>query len=219
MEIDRTTILTRTKTTNNNNDDARCGDSSFVRECAINKLQPIALAIQRAAANVMARHHSSDEYQRNGTMTHQGHRAVPIVFNTITPLLHIHGVKQLVKMLKSLRVVYPLSVLSPIIVSVLHELLRPSEERLIKDVSDAMVHIRLFDAPSSNGGAGGYYGSSVTATDVDSLNTVAVVISGVMDLARRGGGGDGMGGGRIHATLRSLPKLGRQHYPSVEAIK
>jgi hypothetical protein len=91
VEIDRTTISTRTKTTNDDDDDARCGDSSFVRGCAINKLRPIALAIRRAAANVEARHRSSDEYQRDGTMTHRGHGAVPIVFNTITPLLHIHG--------------------------------------------------------------------------------------------------------------------------------
>ncbi|KAL3783949.1 hypothetical protein ACHAW5_010463 [Stephanodiscus triporus] len=88
------------------------------------------------------------------------------------------------------------SVLSPIVVPVLHESIRPSEMRYLEDVSDAMVHLKLMDA-SLNGGDNG---SSASANDASNSNNAATVVSfGMMDLVRRGGGGvvGGIRGGKL----------------------
>ena len=132
--------------------------------------------------------------------------AVPVVFDMLTPLLHAHGGVRVIQFLKSLRIVVPppssssslSSVLSPVVVPVMHESLRPSEQRSLEDVSDALVHLRLFGGAPSSGGGGGVGGrgpSSVSAAaannDVDGSNktSAVVVVSGILDLVRRGGGG------------------------------
>ena len=69
------------------------------------------------------------------------------------------------------------------------ESLRPSEQRSLEDVSDALAHLRLFGgAPSSGGGVGGRGPSSASASaannDVDGSNNTSavVVVSGILDL-------------------------------------
>jgi len=198
-------------TDRDDDDDARC-DSLFLHGCTMNKLSLVAIAIRRAAAAVEARR-STSAVGRNPSGDATRRQAVPVVFDTLAPLLHAHGTGRVVRFLKSLRiVVHPsssssssssssLPVLSPVVVPVLHESLRPSEQRSLEDVSDALVHLRLFGgAPSSGGGVGGHGPSSASASAAASNTSAVVVVSGIVDLVRRGGGsgrGGGMRGGKL----------------------
>ena len=158
---------------------------SFIHKCNMNKLHPIAMAIRKAATNVESRrHHTTSEQNQNNTQIMQ--QPVPIIFESMTPLLNAHGVDKVCTLLKSLGRVLTqdstnkcTTILSPIVVPILYESLRPSEHRCLEDVSDAMVHINLLDSPAEE------------SVSQNSMNCTAVMLSGVMDLVRRGGGGLG----------------------------
>jgi len=168
---------------------------SFVHKCSMNKLQLIANAIRKAALSIESRQESSLEEQqsRNQTKQQQLHQPIPIVFESMTPLLNIHGVDKVCVLLKSLGRVALSStsdqsamnnnniILSPIVVPVLYQSIQPSEHRSLEDVSDAFVHLNLA-ANNSN---------SLHHHEPSSNDTS--VMSGVMDLVRRGGSG-GLGG-------------------------
>ena len=161
--------------------------NSFVQRSSMNKLQPIAMSIRRAAANIQDRQPPFQGQEQRGRKQQTLQQPIPIVFETLTPLLHIHGVEKISLLLKSLGRVAPSTmkssgihpVLSPIIAPILYESISPSKHRCLEDVADAMVHLNLFDAPEGT--------SLPSFNDPDS----SAVISGVMDLVRRGGGGGG----------------------------
>jgi len=163
---------------------------SFVHKCSMNKLQPIANAIRNAALSIESRRGSLLEEQSQRQTKQQ--QPIPIVFESMTPLLNVHGVDKVCVLLKSLGRVALSStsnqstknntILSPIVVPVLYESLQPSEHRSIEDVSDAFVHLNL----AANGSVHQHESSS---NDSNSTS----VMSGVMDLVRRGGSG-GLGG-------------------------
>mmetsp|Transcript_21678 Transcript_21678/g.45415 ORF Transcript_21678/g.45415 Transcript_21678/m.45415 type:complete len:452 (-) Transcript_21678:46-1401(-) len=174
-------------------------NNSFVQKSTMNKLQSIAMAIRRAAATVETRHppiFRGKEQNNQGKKKEQKNtmmqKPIPIVFETLTPLLQLHGVEKISLLIKSLgRCIASSSslmavpsgmtnvpILSPIVAPILYESLRPSEHRCLEDIADAMLHLNLMeDNPRVS----------------DHPNSTPV-ISGVIDLVRRGGGGGGGGG-------------------------
>lgn len=207
-------------------------NSLFVHRSTIQKLLPIVRTIQKAVASIedrrRRRHHQS--LTKTTTKLPQQQQSIPIVFDSLTPLLQFHGVEKTIVMLKCLRsgVGVPLSIapsrsiaggssssitlpplppttittsiLSPIIAPVLYESLRPSEHRNLEDISDAMIHLKLNLDISE-------YHASTTMTTTTSLPssltdqyTNIAVIPAVMDLVRRGGGG-GSGGKLIRHCI------------------
>ena len=174
-------------------DDARYSNSLFLHLCTMNKLSLVAKAIRRAAAAIEARRGTTAGGRNpsgDATMRLRRRRAVPVVFDTLAPLLHAHGAVRVVRFLKSLRIVlHPpslsssssssssSSVLSPVVVPVLHESLRPSEQRSLEDVSDALVHLRSFGGAPSNGGGGiGGHGPSSASASAANNNSTARII-------------------------------------------
>lgn len=170
-----------------------CGNS-FVQRSSMDKLQSIAMAIRRAAANIESRRPSSRGKEKN-QRKQQMQPPIPIVFETLTPLLHLHGVEKINLLIKSLGRSMPSSttvpsginppILSPIIVPILYESLRPSEHRCLEDIADSMIHLNVMDTQRR-----------VSASSLNDPNSTTV-ISGVMDLVRRGGGGGGNLGGKL----------------------
>lgn len=151
----------------------------------MNKLQPIAVAIQDAACAIESRRMQCQILGQREKEQRVMQQPIPIVFETLTPLLNVHGAEKVCVLLKSLSRAdtSPDSVqtiLSPIVAPVLYESLRPAEHRLLEDASDAMLHLTLMDAQGS---------SAYAPTDTNTTR----IVSGVMDMARRGGGG-GLGG-------------------------
>ena len=154
-------------------------------QATLNNLQSIATAIRQAASNI----NSSDETQQ---------QPIPIIFDSLTPLLHIHGAERITILFKSLgrttsmpsfdkSNITSLSVLSPIIAPVLYESISLSDHRTLEDCADAMVSLNLMDSTNNN--------STNFAVEGKDDNSITVA-SGVMDLVRRGGGGanSGLGG-------------------------
>jgi len=173
----------------NNND-------TFSTKATLNNLQSIATAIRQAASRIQSNEQQSQQ-------------PIPIIFDSLTPLLHLHGAQRIAILLKSLGRTSslldnnnnnnnnnnssssgnttPLSSLSPIIVPILYESISPSDHRTLEDCADAMVHLNLMDSSTTTSSAN----FNVEAKDDNSV----VVVSGVMDLVRRGGGGsNGLGG-------------------------
>ncbi|KAL7531139.1 hypothetical protein ACHAXR_003865 [Thalassiosira sp. AJA248-18] len=174
-------------------DDMECDSTdTFIQKCAMNKLQSIVTAIRLAAAHIETRRTPPREQKQYETKQ-QLQKPIAIVFETIVPLLHLHGVEKFSLLLKSLGKMPSSatappgihSILSPIIAPVLYESLCPSEHRCLEDLADAMVHLNLTDAQES-----------VSVSESNDPNSTAVV-SGVMDLVRRGGGGGGSLGGKL----------------------
>ena len=162
---------------------------SFVHKAAMNKLQPIAMAIRNAASQIENRRASTLAAEQRGKKK-QMQQPIPIVFETLTPLLQLHGVQKVSLLLKSLGRMLSSTravsngrqpILSPIVAPVLYESLCPSEHRSLEDIADAMVHLNLM---------GAQHQSVSTANERKSTQ----IKSGVLDLVRRGGGGSGLGG-------------------------
>ncbi|KAL7551854.1 hypothetical protein ACHAWF_015060, partial [Thalassiosira exigua] len=172
------------------------GVNLFEEKSTTNKLQPITMAIRRAAASVESRRIAIEgQEQSRGKSQYQ--RPTPIVFESLTPLLNFHGAEKISLFLKSLgrgvvssAMVSPgeeAPILSPIVAPVLYESLSPAEHRYLEDMAHAMVHLNLPDTRGSVNSSSSSYGP-------DSLRS----ISGVVDLARRGCGGVGGGlGGKF----------------------
>ena len=209
---------------NINDDDAASTSNSFVHQSTILKLQSIVGTIRKAVASIENRRRSHQNTPTATTLLQQQQRPIPIVFDTLTPLLHFHSVEKIIVMLKCLKRRAALSsppsieagtpspppaastssscppILSPIVAPVLYESLRPSEHRCLEDAADAMIHLKLLDISE-------YLASTATkmtltptlladqytTTSATPTTTPTAVISGVLDLVRRGGGG-GTGG-------------------------
>jgi len=151
-----------TDTESNDNDDSFLLQTTI--SCSMKKLQPIVLAIRRAAANIERRRPNQQPQQTTKMM--QTTKPIPIVFESLTPLLHLHGVDRINLLIKSLGAAMPspstpteqttmtqnsdnLPILSPIVAPILYESLRPSEHRSLEDIADAMIHINLMDNTQS----------------------------------------------------------------------
>lgn len=176
---------------NDENEESNCNnDNSFSINATLNNLQSIANAIRQAASRINETNNQQSQQQQ----------PIPVIFDSLTPLLHLHGAERVTVLLKSLGKTTSspphdnnvsakttlLSCLSPIIAPILYESICLSDHRTLEDCADAMVHLNLMDSspqPSAN--------YAVEAKDDNSV----VVMSGVMDLVRRGGGGsNGLGG-------------------------
>ena len=168
-----------------NEDENNCCINSFSIKATLNNLLLIAIAIRQAASHI-----DSSEQQSS-------QQPIPIIFDTLTPLLHLHGAERITILLKSLgRTTAPLdnsnntssSILSPIIAPVLYESICLSDHRTLEDCADAMVSLNLMDTATTA------TNHVVEAKDDNSV----VVVSGVMNLVRRGGGGGNVGlGGKL----------------------
>ncbi len=212
----------------NDEDTASCSNSLFVHQSTIHKLQSIVGTIRKAVASIdiRRRHHCYHQNTPNTTTTLiQQQQPIPIVFDSLTPLLHFHSVEKIIVMLKclkrgaafssppsiSIKAGPPSStttppppaaaaasyppILSPIVAPVLYESLRPSEHRCLEDAADAMIHLKLLDISE-------YLASTATKTTTTTAPladqyTTTAVIPGMIDLVRRGGGGGGGSGGKL----------------------
>jgi len=193
-----------------------CNNNSlFSTKATLSNLQSIATAIRQAASRIVSKEGQSQQQQQ---------QPIPIIFDSLTPLLHLHGAERITILLKSLgrtTTTTPqlhdnnnnnnassssLCVLSPIIAPVLYESICLSDHRTLEDCADAMVSLNLIDSTTTT--------STNYAIEGKDDNSV-VVVSGVLDLIRRGGGGGGNGlGGKLmrHCVpvqiLRSLSTTG-----------
>lgn len=79
--------------TSNNTKDMDESDL-FIHKCSMNKLQPIANAIRKAALSIESRRGSSEQQLKSQQQTKQQHmhQPMPIVFESMTPLLNVHRV-------------------------------------------------------------------------------------------------------------------------------
>ena len=191
----------------NDEDNNNCNNNSFVKKATMSNLQSLASAIRQAASNVIIsrrKDEAVDDIRKDQKSKSEGNlqlqQPIPIIFETMTFLLQLHGVERITVLLKSLGRMTILdnnndnksnstsSVLSPIIVPVLYESICLSDHRTLEDCSDAMVSLKLMDTVTC------------ATTSINAVNAKddkdIVVVTGVMDLVRRGGGGGngGLGG-------------------------
>lgn len=131
----------------------------------MNNLQTIADTIRAAVAKVRSYCPTQQTTTQKSTDTQ---RPVPIVFDSMTPLLAIHGAKNVSLLLQSFKQVQTQqkSIISPIIAPVLNESIRPSDHRLLEDIADAFISIKFRDDVKNSDG----------------------IVSGVLDIVRQGGG-------------------------------
>jgi hypothetical protein len=201
--------------------------SFFVTKVTMNNLQSLAAAIRQAASNIKNRNKDKvDDYQvdqKCKQLRQQQQQPIPIIFETMTPLLHLHGVERISILLKSLRRTITSTtldkyhnnlsnsslILSPIITPILYESISPSDHRTLEDCADAIVSLNLMDTTTSNSS------NSVHVVDGRDKNSV-VVVSGIMDLVRRGDGGGGNGKMIRHCLpvyiLRSISSTLREDF-------
>ena len=186
--IDNSTQNSNNCSTKDTSKDDHGSSNISTYSCAMDKLQSIAMTIRRAAASIESRRRQGQEEQEENMQ-----QPIPIVFESMTPLLNIHGVEKVGVLLKSLGSVNSgtetttnyYSILSPIVAPILYESIRPSDHRYLEDISDAMLHVSLVGEGSSNP-------SSSSSASASSSST-GVISSGVLDLVRRGGS-RGLGG-------------------------
>ena len=195
-DIDHSSII--------NDEKAASCNNSFVHRSTIHTLQLIVRTIREAVSSIEHRRRHNPTNTTNTAM--KPPPPIPIVFDTLTPLLQSHGVEKVIVMLKCLRRVVTTtggtssnattttttsssysSILSPIVAPVLYESLRPSEHRSLEDVADAMIHLQLTDTAAS------MTTTTSSLTEQCSTSSTSAVIPGMLDLVRRGGSGGGGG--------------------------
>ena len=176
--------------------------SCFVKKSTMNNLPTLVDAIRQAAASVEIRR-SQPQPREETNKIQRMQRPIPVIFETLTPLLSFHGVENVGLMLKCLgAVMLPKfmssndilhaptksrpAILSPIVAPILYESLRPSEHRLLEDMADAVISLNILDAHDSVSSDANFCTSGASA-----------VVSGVMDLLRRGGGRGAILGGKL----------------------
>jgi hypothetical protein len=168
-------------TISNNNDTG----TAFVQKCTMSNIQLIVQAIQRAVDTIESRR-SLNENQHDAPIK-TTKQPVPIMFDTLTPFLLVHSMSRFITLLKMLKTVSTPYRLSPIVVPMHYESLRPSEIRYLEDEADAFIHIE--STQNNDTLAGG---------------------SCILDIVRHGGTDRMMGGKLIHhrvpfSIMRSLP--------------
>ena len=134
-------------------------DDETEQSSTLNNLQTIADTIRAAVVKVRSTTQHSTDTQR----------PVPVVFDSMTPLLAIHGAKNvslLLQSFKQVRTQQKSIIISPIIAPVLYESIRPSDHRLLEDIADSFISVNFNN---------------------DTKNS-DVIVSGVLDVVRQGGG-------------------------------
>lgn len=147
-------------------DDQKQIDSEgFVTTSTINNLQSIADAVRAAAAVVESRRATQ---QRSKEQSGASQRPIPIIFDSMTPLLGLHGAQNVSLLLQNFKQSMPSQsyITSPIVAPILYESIRPSDHRLLEDVSDSFMSLELRD----------------------DINNNDAIRSGVLDIVRQGGG-------------------------------
>lgn len=145
-------------------DEEQDSSDGFVTTSAINNLQSIADAIRAAAASVES---NRPVQQHTPNQSADTQRPIPIIFDSLTPLLALHGAQNVSVLLQNFKkVASQQSILSPIIAPILYESISPSNHRLLEDMSDAFMSLQFRD-------------------DISKVDAIA---SGVLDVVRRGGG-------------------------------
>lgn len=147
--------------------------NEFVTKSTMNSLQSIADAIRSAVASVESRrnsYHATPLHNKSGQC-----QAIPIIFDSMTPLLSLHGVHNISLFLQSFNQVIPTSstqsILSPIVATILYESISPADHRILEDMADAFISLHLKNTGNHE-----------------------TIGSGVLDLVRHGGGGRCLGG-------------------------
>ena len=138
-------------------DDEEQNDSDgFISTATINSLQTIFDTIHVAAERLRNQRAESENVER----------PVPIIFDSLTPLLALHGVQNVSLLLKNFKQQVPSKQsLSPIIAPILYESIRPSDHRLLEDMADAFLSLSLKDNSRNND----------------------AMASGILDVVRHGG--------------------------------
>ena len=149
-------------------------DGGLVVYSRIDKLQSVANAVRRAATTLRGRHDCR-------SIEENSFQPVPVVLDSLTPLLNHHGVEKVALLLESFGLsTDKQAVLSPIIASVLCESIRPSDHRRLEDLADAMVQLHVRHSTQA------YYRDTIE------------VMTGTLEMIRRGGGKNGLGGKLVH---------------------
>ena len=104
----------------------------------VNKLQSIVSAIQQAAQYISSQSDTEQSPQK------QQQQPIPIIFDSITPILLHHGVEKLTLLLTHLKqsangTTTTHTVTSPIFIPTLAEILPPSSNRILEDYADAVM--------------------------------------------------------------------------------
>ncbi len=184
----------------------------FTGKTVLDDLASVAKTIRQAATIVELRRLRLQSMQQPKSMSSSSRdakemeRPIPIIFETMTPLLAIHGAEKVSLMLKILGNAFSPSsfasvidnniflgpesvpqpvrppILSPIIAPTLYESLPPSDHRVLEDVADSMLSLNVRGSQSD---------SAVSST----------IASGVLNIVRRGGGGTGLGGKFIRDSI------------------
>jgi hypothetical protein len=95
-------------------------------------IKSILLAIQDAAS------HISTRCRRDATAANV-HHPIPIIFDSLTPLVLYHGVEKVHIFLTMLKQTKRTTFLSPIFIPLLSEILSPPGNRILEDYSDAVM--------------------------------------------------------------------------------
>lgn len=138
--------------------DSSCG---FITISSMINLQSIADAIRDAAAKVKSKNTTHQEKSNDAK------KPIPIIFDSLTPLLAFHGAQNASRLLQSFKKgTSEQSALSPIVAPILYESITPSDHRILEDMADAFMTLQFRNEISKND----------------------AIASGVLDLVRRGGG-------------------------------
>jgi hypothetical protein len=158
-------------------DETQSDSDGLIITSAISNLQSIADAIRAAAARVESRRSTQQHTMSSQNYSEETQQPIPIIFDSLTPLLALHGAQNVSLLFQNFKQVMPsssqsIAILSPIIAPIVYESIRPSDHRLLEDTSDAFMTLRMGD-------------------DICKSDAIA---SGVLDIVRRGGANNGLGG-------------------------
>ena len=189
----------------------------------VTKLQSILSAIHRAAQHIRIQTRDS-KCTETGVQMQMQIQPIPIIFDSATPILLHHGVNKLILLLTYLKqqsqhpktktkmgmdmddntmngnTPAPASILSPIFLPTLAELLPPSSMRVLEDTSDAVMTLQGGELAiyKRSGRAGGMISSGLSG----GLRLIKDVQ--LFDIEDDGsdeqGGGSGSGSGSVHIT-------------------
>jgi len=100
------------------------------------KLQSVLLVLQEAAQYITLQTSQDDDTTTNTKPTIQ---PIPIIFDSMTPLLLHHGVEKVTMLFSRLKQSGEKSIISPIFVPTLSEILPPSGNRILEEYADAVL--------------------------------------------------------------------------------
>lgn len=110
-----------------------------VVRCRVDDLESVACAIEGAVDGLAQQRRSDEESEAKEGSQQAQPMAVPVVFDSLTPLLTLHGLNRMLLFLERLRRSQSLLPTNPIVAPVLIEAMQPSQMRVLEDVSDAVL--------------------------------------------------------------------------------